>query len=73
MNAIRVIAFVLIIAGVAGLAYGGFSYTQEKHEAKIGPVELSVNEKKTVEVPTWAAIGAILIGGALLVAGSRKG
>ena len=67
MNAIRVVALGLIILGVLGLAYGGFSYTKETHEAKIGPIELNVNEKKDVNIPMWAGIGAIVIGGALLL------
>lgn len=67
MNPIRVIALVLVIGGVLGLAYGGFSYTKEDHEAKIGPVNISVQEKKTVNVPMWAGIGAIVVGGALLL------
>ncbi len=72
MNPVRIIAFVLVIGGLAGLAYGGFSYTKQNHEAKIGPVELSVSEKKTVDVPTWAALGALLVGGALLFAGGKR-
>ena len=67
MNAIRIVALGLIIAGVLGLAYGGFSYTKEHHEAKIGPIELNVKEKETVNSPMWAGIGAIVIGGALLL------
>jgi TRAP-type C4-dicarboxylate transport system permease small subunit len=72
VNPVRIIAFVLVIGGLAGLAYGGFSYTKQNHEAKIGPVELSVSEKKTVDVPTWAALGALLVGGALLFAGGKR-
>lgn len=67
MNAIRIMALALIIAGALGLAYGGFSYTKENHEAKIGPIELNVKEKQTVNIPMWAGIGAIVIGGALLM------
>lgn len=72
MSTVRIIALVLIIGGLAGLAYGGFSYTKQNHEAKIGPVELSVSERKTVDVPTWVAIGALLVGGVLLVAGGKR-
>jgi uncharacterized membrane protein len=72
MNAVKIAAILLIVAGVLGLAYGGFSYTKATHEAKIGPIELSVNERQTVNVPVWAGVGAILIGGALLVFGGRK-
>ena len=67
MNPIRVIALVLVIGGALGLAYGGFSYTKENHEAKIGPIDIAVQEKKTVNIPVWAGIGAIVVGGALLL------
>ena len=73
MNAVKIAAIVLIVAGVLGLAYGSFSYTKETHAAKLGPIELSVNEKQTVNVPVWAGVGAIVAGGLLLVMGSRKG
>lgn len=73
MNAIRIAAIVLIVAGVLGLAYGGFSYTRQTHEARLGPLELSVSEKETVNIPLWAGVGAIVIGGVLLVAGRGKG
>jgi TRAP-type C4-dicarboxylate transport system permease small subunit len=72
MNAIRVIALALILAGVLGLVYGGFTYTKETHQAKLGPIELSVTDKETVNIPVWAGIGAIVIGGALLVFGGTK-
>jgi hypothetical protein len=54
MNAAKIAAIVLILAGVLGLAYGSFSYTKETHETKIGPIELSVKDKQTVNVPVWA-------------------
>lgn len=72
MNAMKITAIVLIVAGVLGLAYGGFSYTKETHEMKLGPIELSVKEKQSVNVPIWAGVGAILIGGALFVFGGRR-
>jgi TRAP-type C4-dicarboxylate transport system permease small subunit len=73
MNTLKIAAMVLIVAGALGLAYGSFSFTKETHEAKIGPIELSVNERQTVNVPIWAGVGAIVIGGALLLIGSKKG
>jgi TRAP-type C4-dicarboxylate transport system permease small subunit len=73
MNAIKIVAIVLMALGVLGLAYGGFSYTKDTHEAKLGPLELSVKEKETVNIPVWAGVGAIAIGGALLLVGGRKG
>jgi TRAP-type C4-dicarboxylate transport system permease small subunit len=67
MNAIRILALALIIGGALGLAYGGFSYTKENHEAKIGPIDINVKEKEHVNIPMWAGIGAIVIGGVLLL------
>jgi len=72
MNAVRIIGIVLIIAGTAGLVYGGFSFTKETHQAKIGPIELTVKDKETVNIPVWAGVGAILLGGVLLVVGGKK-
>ncbi|MEO8123771.1 MAG: hypothetical protein ABI633_06945 [Burkholderiales bacterium] len=72
MNGVKMAALVLIVAGVLALAYGGFSYTRETHEATIGPLHMSVAEKQTVNVPVWAGVGAIVIGGALLLFGGRK-
>ena len=72
MATTKIAAFVLIAAGVLGLLYGGFTYTKETHEAKLGPIEMSVKEKQTVNIPVWAGVGAIVLGGVLLVAGGRK-
>jgi hypothetical protein len=58
---------------VLGLAYGGFTYTKDTTAVKVGPIELSVKEKETVNIPIWAGIGAIVIGGLLLVLGNKKG
>lgn len=72
MNAIRAIAFALILGGALGLMYGGFTYTKETHEASVGPIKLSVVDKETVNVPIWAGVGAIVIGVALLGFGGIK-
>ena len=72
MNASRIIAIVLIVAGILGLAYGKFTYTEETHDAKLGPVELSVKDKETVNIPVWVGVGAIVIGAGLLLAGGRR-
>jgi len=67
MNAVKIAAIALIAAGILGLLYGGFSYTKETHEAKIGSLELSVKDTQTVNVPVWAGVGAIVVGGLLLL------
>ncbi|HAM34063.1 MAG TPA: hypothetical protein DDX05_04820 [Deltaproteobacteria bacterium] len=68
MSTIKIVAIVLIVAGILGVMYGKFSYTKETHDAKLGPIELSVKEKQTVNVPAWAGVGAIAIGAILLLA-----
>jgi hypothetical protein len=52
--------------------YGGFSYTKETQQAKIGPLELSTKDKETVNVPVWAGVGAIVIGGILLLVPTKN-
>jgi hypothetical protein len=73
MNMIKLVGVALIVAGVLGLLYGGFSYTKETHDVKLGPIELSVKEKQSVNVPVWAGVAAIAVGAALLLFGSKKG
>ncbi|HYS12678.1 MAG TPA: hypothetical protein VEN28_05165 [Burkholderiaceae bacterium] len=72
MNAIKVVGMILVAAGLLGLLYGGFSYTKDTHDVKIGPIELSVKEKQSVNVPVWAGVGAIVVGAVLLAFGGRK-
>ncbi len=67
MNAARILAIALIVAGVLGLTYGGFSYTKETQEVKLGSFELSVKNKETVNIPIWAGVGAIAAGVLLLI------
>jgi hypothetical protein len=72
MSAIKMAAIALIVAGILGLVYGGFSYTKETHSAKVGSLELSVKDNETVNIPVWAGVGAIVFGGILfMVPGTR--
>jgi hypothetical protein len=73
MNMVKVIGVLLIVAGVFGVVFSTFSFTKETHEAKLGPIELSVKEKQTVNIPVWASVAAIIVGGVLLVVGSKRG
>ena len=72
MNGVKMVAIAIIVAGVLSLAYGGFSYTKDTTAVKLGPIELSVKETKTVNIPLWAGVGAIVFGGLLLVFGNKK-
>ena len=68
MNAIKMLAIVLIVAGGLGLLYGGFTYTKDTHETKIGPIVLAVKDTQTVNIPIWAGVGSIVAGMILLFA-----
>jgi len=72
MNANKLVALALIVAGVLGLAYGSFTYTKETHKANVGPITLTVKDKETVNVPVWAGVVAILVGGGLLFYTGRR-
>ena len=72
MDATRIAALVLIVTGILGLAYGGFNYTSETHDVKVGSLHLSVDEKRRVNVPVWAGIGAIMLGGLVFAVGLKR-
>jgi hypothetical protein len=72
MNSSRLVGIVLLVLGLLGLGYGSFSFTKETHQAKLGPIELSVSEKQTVNVPVWAGGAAVVAGLALLLVGGSK-
>ncbi len=68
MNAVKMLAIALIVAGALGLLYGGFTYTKDTHEAKLGPISLTVKETESVNIPIWAGVGALVAGVVLLFA-----
>lgn len=72
MNVSRLLALGLIVGGVLGLAYGSFTYTKDTHEANFGPINLTVRDRETVNVPVWAGVMAIVIGGGLLLVGGKR-
>ena len=72
MKPTQIIAIVLIVLGILGLAYGSFTYVKATHTAKLGPFEMSVKDKETVNIPVWAGAGAVVVGGILLLYAGRK-
>ena len=72
MKGLKGIALLLIVAGALALGYGGFTYTKKTHETKVGPIEFAIKEKETVNVPVWAGVAAIVVGGVLLFTRSRE-
>jgi hypothetical protein len=71
MDALKILALLLIVGGGLGLAYGGFSYTKQTHTTDIGPLHLEVKDRQRVNIPLWVGLGALLGGGLLLVAPRR--
>jgi hypothetical protein len=69
---IRVVALILLVLGVLALAYGGFTYTKKTSTAQIGPLELTVKDRETVNIPVWAGLAAVTAGGGLLLLGARR-
>jgi hypothetical protein len=67
MDRVRIAAVLLILAGTLGLVYGGFSYTKESHDTRLGPLEMTFKEKQRVTIPAWAGAGAIAAGTLLLL------
>jgi multidrug transporter EmrE-like cation transporter len=72
MSGNKILAIVLILAGILGVMYGKFSYTKETHEAKLGSLEMSFKEKETVNIPAWAGMAAIVAGAALLLVRTKS-
>ena len=73
MNPIKVVASVLIIAGVLALAYGGsFSYSRTTPVATVGPISINAEHRHTVNIPVWAGVGGIVIGVLLFAFGGRR-
>lgn len=67
MGATRIAGIVLVVAGLLGLAYGGFTYTKDTHDTKIGPLEISLKDRERVNIPIWAGVAALVAGGVLVV------
>lgn len=72
MNVQTMLAVALIVLGGLGLAYGGFSYTSETHKADVGALHLSVDEERRVNIPVWLGIGALVLGGGMLLVGRKS-
>jgi len=72
MNAARITGIVLIVLGLAGFFTGGFSFTKDTTAAKLGPIQLTVKEKESVNIPQWLSLGAVILGAVVLVLGFKK-
>jgi hypothetical protein len=72
MNRTAIIGVVLILLGVAALAYQGFTYTSRETVVDIGPVHATADREKTVPIPPLLGMAAVAGGVALLVVGMRR-
>lgn len=72
MNVRRAVGIVLVVAGVLALVYGGFSFTEERHEAELGPLSLEYAERERVPVPPWVGWAAVAAGAVLILYPSKR-
>lgn len=72
MNSMKILAIVLIAAGVLALVYGGFSYVSNTNTTKIGPIKITTQDKERVNIPLWAGVMAVAAGAVLLLAKNKK-
>ena len=68
----RAVGMILLLLGVAGLAWGGFQYAQERHRVEIGSAHDGRDEKKTIPIPPAAGAAAAIAGLALVVVGNGR-
>lgn len=71
MNAQKFFAVLLIILGALSLAYGGFSYTEQTHQADIGTLHVAVDQVHHVSTPVWTGAGIMVLGFFLMVTGKK--
>jgi len=72
MSGKKILGIILLVGGILALTYGGFNFTKKTHEAKLGPLQLEYKEKQHVNVPSWAGVAAIVVGGGLLLVGGKR-
>ena len=72
MKPATIIGILLIVLGIIGFAVGGFSFTHEHQDAKVGPIDIEHKQTSTIPIPPVLS-GIALVGGlALVVVGARR-
>jgi hypothetical protein len=72
MTATRIVGIILLLLGLAGFFTGGFSFTKDTTQAQLGPLKLQVQEQQSVNIPQWLSLGAVVLGGILLVLSFKR-
>lgn len=72
MRGIALFGVVLILLGIAGLAFDRFSYTETKPVLTAGPIQIDSQEQHHVSIPLLGSIVVMVLGAGLVVAGRRS-
>jgi hypothetical protein len=68
----KAIGIVLIVVGLAALAFGGISWTKREKVLDIGPLQAETEKRQTIPLPPVFGVLAVAGGIALVVAGGRR-
>lgn len=71
LKAATVIGIVLIVIGIIGFAVGGVSFTHEKKDIDMGPIQVEHKQTKTVPISPILSTIALVGGIGLVVVGVR--
>jgi uncharacterized membrane protein len=66
-----ILGIIFLLAGTVGLLHPSFNYHKREEVAKLGPIQATVDEEKTVQIPVVASAAMMIAGLALLVLGPR--
>ena len=69
----RPVGLVLIVVGLIGIIWGGVTYVKDRDTAHLGPIHVTTEEKGHVTIPPMAGVAALVVGGLLVFASTRKG
>ena len=72
MKASTIVGIVLIVIGIIGFAMGGISFTHQKKDVDIGPLQVSHKQTSTVPISPILSTIAVVVGAGLVVAGTRR-
>ncbi len=72
MKPATIIGILFIVVGIVGFALGGFSFTHEKKDVDVGPVQIGHEQKKTIPIPPALSTVALLGGIGLVIVGARN-
>jgi len=69
----RTIGILLIVIGLIGVVWGGFTYVKDRDTTDLGPIHLTVESKDRVSIPPIVGVAALVVGGLLVFRSTRRG